>query len=235
MSLINLIKSKPTESKEPIAKKQKTSKKKVVEAVIESEANKDEDAEELNEDLLKEFKAELGENDDDDEVLDDDAAEESDDGVIVSFDNEEEALDQEEDEDDAAILAGIDSSEDEGENSSADEQEQDTAKQPTDEFKTNQQVISLDHETETKMKKKIKNTLSKKSKKNEVSGKPGVVYLGRIPHGFYEAQMLPYFKQFGDVNKLKLSRNRKVKNIKKLIFYFLNLDWCIKALCIYRI
>lgn len=39
--------------------------------------------------------------------------------------------------------------------------------------------------------------------------KPGVVYVGRIPHGFYEHEMREYFKQFGTILKLRLSRNRK--------------------------
>jgi nucleolar protein 15 len=39
---------------------------------------------------------------------------------------------------------------------------------------------------------------------------PGVIYLGRIPHGFYEEQMQSYFDQFGTITKLKLYRNKKV-------------------------
>ncbi|EMC97221.1 hypothetical protein BAUCODRAFT_32961 [Baudoinia panamericana UAMH 10762] len=38
---------------------------------------------------------------------------------------------------------------------------------------------------------------------------PGVVYLGRIPHGFYESQMRAYFTQFGEISRLRLARNRK--------------------------
>lgn len=38
----------------------------------------------------------------------------------------------------------------------------------------------------------------------------GVIYLGRIPHGFYEDQMKSYFTQFGDVTRLRLSRNKRV-------------------------
>lgn len=38
----------------------------------------------------------------------------------------------------------------------------------------------------------------------------GVIYLGRIPHGFYEDQMRQYFSQFGAVTRLRLSRNKKV-------------------------
>jgi nucleolar protein 15 len=39
--------------------------------------------------------------------------------------------------------------------------------------------------------------------------KPGVVFVGRIPHGFYEHEMREYFKQFGTILKLRLSRNRR--------------------------
>jgi nucleolar protein 15 len=38
-----------------------------------------------------------------------------------------------------------------------------------------------------------------------------VVYLGRIPHGFHEDQMRAYFSQFGDISRLRLSRNKKVR------------------------
>ena len=38
-----------------------------------------------------------------------------------------------------------------------------------------------------------------------------VVYVGRIPHGFYEDQMRAYFTQFGTIKNLRISRNKKVK------------------------
>lgn len=37
----------------------------------------------------------------------------------------------------------------------------------------------------------------------------GVIYLGHIPHGFYEDQMRAFFKQFGTVKRLRLSRSKK--------------------------
>lgn len=43
----------------------------------------------------------------------------------------------------------------------------------------------------------------------EGANKQGVMYLGHIPHGFYEKQMKSYFSQFGTVTKLKLSRSKK--------------------------
>lgn len=51
--------------------------------------------------------------------------------------------------------------------------------------------------------------LLKKKEAEEENEKPGVVYVGRIPHGFYEYEMREYFKQFGTILKLRLSRNRK--------------------------
>lgn len=41
---------------------------------------------------------------------------------------------------------------------------------------------------------------------------PGVVYIGRIPHGFYEHQMRAYFSQFGDITNLRLMRSSKTGN-----------------------
>lgn len=92
-----------------------------------------------------------------------------------------------------------------------------------DEFATNKTEIKLDQKTEKEIKTKVKT-----AKKEETSGKPGVVFLGRIPHGFYEKQMTSYFRQFGTVNRLRLSRNKKVCKIPTP-------DWSFKALRIYRI
>ena len=41
----------------------------------------------------------------------------------------------------------------------------------------------------------------------------GTLYLGRIPHGFYEEEMKEYFSQFGDVTQLRLARNRKAGHL----------------------
>ncbi|KAG8721707.1 hypothetical protein FRC09_007498 [Ceratobasidium sp. 395] len=50
--------------------------------------------------------------------------------------------------------------------------------------------------------------------KKEPTQDRGVLYLARIPHGFYEAEMKAYFSQFGDVTRLRLSRNRKTGKSK---------------------
>ncbi|KAI0407033.1 hypothetical protein F4802DRAFT_555414 [Xylaria palmicola] len=47
---------------------------------------------------------------------------------------------------------------------------------------------------------------------------PGVVYVGRIPRGFYEHQMREYFSQFGKVNKIRMSRNKATGQSKHFAF-----------------
>ncbi|KAK4146492.1 uncharacterized protein C8A04DRAFT_9738 [Dichotomopilus funicola] len=41
------------------------------------------------------------------------------------------------------------------------------------------------------------------------NGNPGVMYLARIPHGFYEHELRSYFGQFGDITRLRVVRNKK--------------------------
>lgn len=42
----------------------------------------------------------------------------------------------------------------------------------------------------------------------------GVIYLGRIPHGFHEEEMSEYFNQFGETCRVRLSRNRRTGKSK---------------------
>merc|ERR1711862_82127 len=46
----------------------------------------------------------------------------------------------------------------------------------------------------------------------------GVVFVGRIPFGFFEEQLLEYFSQFGDITRLRLSRNKKTGKSKHYAF-----------------
>lgn len=46
----------------------------------------------------------------------------------------------------------------------------------------------------------------------------GVVYLGHIPHGFYESQMRDYFSQFGDVRRLRISRSKYTTKMRGYAF-----------------
>lgn len=47
---------------------------------------------------------------------------------------------------------------------------------------------------------------------------PGVVYISRVPHGFYEPQMQAYFSQFGPITNIRLARNKKTGKSKHFAF-----------------
>ncbi|GAB7355039.1 hypothetical protein MBLNU459_g5639t1 [Dothideomycetes sp. NU459] len=110
----------------------------------------------------------------------------------------EEQNDDEEDVDDqtAALLAGFESSEDEND--------------PEDDGVTMDKVPSIPDE------KQLRKQL--KAAENDDENTPGVVYVGRIPHGFYEHQMKAYFAQFGEITHLRLSRNKLTGRSKHYAF-----------------
>ncbi|WFD01239.1 nucleolar protein [Malassezia yamatoensis] len=63
--------------------------------------------------------------------------------------------------------------------------------------------------------------LEQAKKRHLHSGKKddtGVVYVGRLPHGFFEKQLRAYFSQFGDLRRLRLSRNKKTGHSKHYAF-----------------
>ncbi|OWB61945.1 hypothetical protein B5S29_g2852 [[Candida] boidinii] len=81
--------------------------------------------------------------------------------------------------------------------------------------------------TETQGHHKIVKPINNKSNNNNLSSsststsstenkksKRGVIYIGRIPEGFEEKEMEKYFKQFGEITRLRLSRNKKTGNSK---------------------
>ncbi|KAL8638264.1 MAG: hypothetical protein Q9228_004572 [Teloschistes exilis] len=116
----------------------------------------------------------------------------------VAFDDESgEDDDEEGDDQTAALIKGFESDGDEAE--------------PSDSagFKEGTEVPQIPK----------KKDLSKKLKaaKDDSDG-PGVIYVGRIPHGFYEPQMRAYFSQFGPILRLRLSRNRTTGASKHYAF-----------------
>lgn len=84
--------------------------------------------------------------------------------------------------------------------------------------------------------KKAQKKIMKKQKDDGAPEEPGTVYIGyasiafivlsdsltfsssRIPHGFYEHQMRAYFSQFGEITRLRLSRNRLTGRSKHYAF-----------------
>ncbi|RIA95539.1 hypothetical protein C1645_733929 [Glomus cerebriforme] len=82
-----------------------------------------------------------------------------------------------------------------------------------DEIEGDTPTFSLNINNEKALKKKLDSIKNKGDKMT-----PGVIYLGRIPHGFYEEQMRSYLDQFGTVNKLKLYRNKKTGKSRHFAF-----------------
>jgi len=58
------------------------------------------------------------------------------------------------------------------------------------------------------VKRKINSIKHKQRLRKKI--KRGIVYVGHIPHGFYEQQMEDYFQQFGKVTRVRVSRSRNV-------------------------
>lgn len=48
--------------------------------------------------------------------------------------------------------------------------------------------------------------------------KATILYIGRIPHGFYENEMEGFFKQFGTIKRLRIARNKKTGKSKHFGF-----------------
>lgn len=70
-----------------------------------------------------------------------------------------------------------------------------------------QEVQGLEEETKGHTVNKV--IIGKDAKKKKEGAKKGVIYIGRIPHGFHEQQMKTYFSQFGDIVNLCVARNKQ--------------------------
>ncbi|KAJ0304218.1 hypothetical protein COL5a_005352 [Colletotrichum fioriniae] len=100
---------------------------------------------------------------------------------VVAF--EEEDDDEEVDADIAALAAGLDPEDAPAGDGTVFKSGQDVGKVPK--FKKQKQLTN--------------------GKKEE----PGVVFISRLPHGFYEHELKGYFSQFGNITRLRLARNKK--------------------------
>lgn len=121
---------------------------------------------------------------------------ESDEKNAAESEDEDGDGDEEVDDQTAALLAGFDSEED---------------PEPTGEgFQSGGDVGKVD--------KKARKQALAAQKKASASDEPGVVYLGRLPHGFYEQEIKSYFSQFGEVTRYRVSRNPKTGASKHYAF-----------------
>nr|KAG5705654.1 hypothetical protein BaRGS_026593 [Batillaria attramentaria] len=76
------------------------------------------------------------------------------------------------------------------------------------------ETLALEAENEEKFKSDVEEIRKKPTGDN----KRGVIYLGHIPHGFFEPQMKEFFSQFGQVTRIKLSRSKKTGRAKGYAF-----------------
>ncbi|CEQ41853.1 SPOSA6832_03604 [Sporobolomyces salmonicolor] len=114
--------------------------------------------------------------------------------------NDEAAEDGSDAEEELDFLAGFESGED-GEDSSDEEEEEEAAK--------NKKPFPVEQLPKVKGDSVQKKLEAKAERKK--NAKTGTIYFGRIPHGFHEAEMKSYFSQFGEVTRLRLSRNKRVR------------------------
>ena len=172
-----------------------------------------------------ESEAEIAASDDDELALDI-AAYEAEMGVVSSDDEpsdedgdeeEEEEIDEIDEVVEAEILAatGID----------AESDASDLETDAVDHFAASTSIIPISSKSLSESKKTTTKAIPVEGTAPEGKA-PGVVYLGRIPHGFYEKEMRAYFGQFGEVSQLRLSRNKKVSlhlACKQRLFFSLSL------------
>ncbi|KAI8347632.1 hypothetical protein EDC96DRAFT_610768 [Choanephora cucurbitarum] len=126
--------------------------------------------------------------------------ESSEDEVEIPHEDDDELTEEQEEALRKEILGDIASSS-EGEDSSDEEE---------DGIDKNDGLVTLDGKKLEQSKAETKDAFMKKlNKAQQLEEEKGVIYLGRIPHGFYEKEMRGYFSQFGDITRLRLSRNKK--------------------------
>ena len=92
------------------------------------------------------------------------------------------------------------------------------------ESSTTSATVQTSSNGKKKKSKEIENITTSKSgshNKNQKSAKSkdsSVIYLGHIPHGFFEKEIKSFFSQFGEVTKVKLFRSKKTNNSKGYAF-----------------
>ncbi|KAI0205470.1 RNA-binding domain-containing protein [Astrocystis sublimbata] len=105
------------------------------------------------------------------------------------------------------------------------EDDEDQAPEGEDEAETLAKVVDSDAEeedaspdediTDLKIPEASKDLVKSSQSKH---GETGVVYIGRLPRGFFEHQMREYFSQFGHVTKIRMSRNKATGQSKHFAF-----------------
>ena len=131
-----------------------------------------------------------------------DADEDDEDEMLSGFPGDPEPEEEEEEEHD-------DDDEEE------DEEEDDVLSQRA--IPTLDEVVKLpSSRDDASVRHRLEKAKSKKriARNDEEPEETGIVYVGRLPHGFFEDQLRAYFSQFGDIKRLRLSRNKNTGRSK---------------------
>jgi len=65
---------------------------------------------------------------------------------------------------------------------------------------------------------KLNKDVPSEVKKPKPSSDRGVVYLGHLPHGFYENEMKNYFSQFGEVTNINIPKSKRTGRARGFAF-----------------
>lgn len=84
------------------------------------------------------------------------------------------------------------------------------------------QLLALDPNEEAEFKKKVQAVKKRPNKGHQLN--PGVIYVGHLPVGLFEAELKAYFEQFGKVMRLRLSRSKKTGGSKGYAFVEFDCD-----------
>lgn len=124
----------------------------------------------------------------------------------TAVDQEEASSDEEVDEQTKALVLAVDS---------GDEDEQASG---VITFEQGQDVGTIPDVSKELSKKEKKEKKALKAASSKIKEDTGVIYIGRLPHGFYEHEMKNYFSQFGPIRNLRVSRNKKTGRAKHFAF-----------------
>ena len=192
------------------------------------QAELDEEPDELDYEDEVDYDDVMDENEVIDEVDYDDVVDDHDEleEVVRAKDEDENQENDEEENEGEREEEESEESEDEEEESEEEEggdEESEEEDEEEDDILSKQAIPTLDEvvklpssRDDASVRQRLEKAKSKKrlAPNDEEPEETGVVYVGRLPHGFFEDQLRAYFSQFGDIKRLRLSRNKNTGRSK---------------------
>lgn len=79
-------------------------------------------------------------------------------------------------------------------------------------------ILGDDYPGAEKRRPKLPEERKKRMRPHKPGSKKGVLYLGHIPNGFFEHEMMAFFSQFGDIARARVSRSQRTGNSRGYAF-----------------